>query len=377
MEDDFTAAQASLSNIADLINWSKQQAREIAPSLMDNLCEHTLALVRDLTDLGALSKYAERDELNVRTSEIGSIVSDLVNVPGVADFSVAPENIASAQRSSSKGKAPETPAVVKGKGKAKAQPKPKPPPPVPHATRPTRPLPAKLAAAREAVGQPANPWIVAGTKRKSAEARQEETLIALAQKFPSSTTISLRQASSALGGRPLSPTPSQARKKKQRRYTTQGRSRKQVTVYTSPAFPWNAATVFNQINGHLGNAKRSIRVTGIESNRRGISLTTTSVLDDTDLAVFLSLFTNQLANSAPETEIRVEVPHSKSSLKIVDFPYFGLTPEKDEKGKLKPLTTEQLTTILNSSPFAKEFNFYENSGPHLSRNSASSDSGTL
>ena len=75
--------------------------------------------------------------------------------------------------------------------------------------------------------------------------------------------------------------------------------------------------------------------------------------------------------------MRIEVPTSKSSLKINDFPFFGLTPKQNEKGQLLSLTKEQLRTILNQSPFAKEFSFYENSGPRLTRNTPRSDTGTL
>ena len=91
----------------------------------------------------------------------------------------------------------------------------------------------------------------------------------------------------------------------------------------------------------------------------------------------MKLFTDQLANKQPETDIRVEVPSSKSSLQIKDFPAFGLSPKHDAKGHLIPLTEEQLIAILVNSPFAKDFAFYENSRPRLTRVSPCSNVGTL
>ena len=133
-------------------------------------------------------------------------------------------------------------------------------------------------------------------------------------------------------------------------------SRKQVTVFTSPPFKWMEDVVYNQINGRLGNAKHSIRVMSVESSRGGLSLVTSDVPDKDDLEVFTTLFKSELKQKAPETDLRVEIPTSKSCLKICDFPYYGLTPKRDEKtGKLIPLTVEQVATILESSPFAKDF----------------------
>ena len=73
----------------------------------------------------------------------------------------------------------------------------------------------------------------------------------------------------------------------------------------------------------------------------------------------------------------MEVPTFKFSLKITDFLYFGLSPKKDAKGNLVPISTADLVTFLKSSPFGKEFEFHETSGPRLSRNSPSSDRGTV
>jgi len=190
----------------------------------------------------------------------------------------------------------------------------------------------------------------------------------MAKSFPASTTIALQQATSAVTGRQLQGTPSEAKHARQEKFTTQGRSHKLVAIYTSPLFEWKLDNTFNQINGHLGNAKQEIRVVAVKSSRRVLALSTTDISDDKDLAIFNSLFCEILAEKAPITEMRVKVPTSKSSLKINDFPFFGLTPKWNEKGQLLSLTKKQLCTILNQSPFTKEFSFYENSGPRLTRN---------
>ena len=86
----------------------------------------------------------------------------------------------------------------------------------------------------------------------------------------------------------------------------------------------------------------------------------------------------QIDQKAPETELRVEIPTSKSCLKICDLIYYGLTPKRDEKtGKLVPLTVDQVATILDSSPFAKDFRYYENSLPRLSKNAGNFDTCTI
>ena len=107
-------------------------------------------------------------------------------------------------------------------------------------------------------------------------------------------------------------------------------------------------------------------------------LVTDAVPDKDDLSVFTTLFKAELKKKAPETELRVEIPTSKSCLKINDFPTYGLSPKRDKKtSRLIPLTTEQITDILAKAPFAKDFCYYENSGPCTSSNSARSDTCTV
>ena len=136
--------------------------------------------------------------------------------------------------------------------------------------------------------------------------------------------------------------------------------------------------VYNQINGRLGNAKRSIKVLSIASEHGGLYLVTDAIPDKDDLSIFTTLLETELKKKAPETELRVKIPTSKSCLKINDFSTFRLSPKCDEKtGRLIPLTTEQIAAILAKAPFTKDFHYYENSGPCTSSNSARSDTCTV
>jgi len=368
-DNDFRIADVTLNQIADLLNWTISKSRPIPPSHADPLCTSLLALVRNLSDLGVLKDFASRDELGVRSSELGAVVSDLVTIPSVAAFTPAPENVETACEPRTTP-VPPAPKGKKDKGKGKA---PAPPPAPPHPPRsPMHPTPPKLATAREAAGML---WVPITNKRKTG-LPQEEVLVKLAKTFPATTMIALQQASTAVMGRQV-PTPSEARCKRQKKFTTQGRLRKSVSVYSSPPFTWKEDVIYNQINGRLGNAKQSIRVTGIKSSRGTISLSTDAVPDTDDLAVFSKLFQDIVTEKSPNTVLKVEVSTSKSSVKINDFPFFRLTPQHNEKGQLVPLTVDQLISILKASPFGKDFSFYENSGPRLTRNSPRSDTGTL
>ena len=93
-------------------------------------------------------------------------------------------------------------------------------------------------------------WVPVTNKRKTG-LPQEEVLVKLAKTFPATTTIALQQASSTVTGRQAL-TPSEARRKRQKKFTTQGRSRKSVSVYSSPPFTWKEDVIYNQINGRLG-----------------------------------------------------------------------------------------------------------------------------
>jgi len=126
-------------------------------------------------------------------------------------------------------------------------------------------------------------WVPVTNKQKTG-LPQEEVLVKLAKTFPATTTIALQQASTAVTGCQVF-TPSEARRKRQKKFTTQGRSCKSVSVYSSPPFTWKEDVIYNQINGRLGNAKQSICITGIESSRGTISLSTDTVPDTDDLAV--------------------------------------------------------------------------------------------
>ena len=112
----------------------------------------------------------------------------------------------------------------------------------------------------------------------------------------------------------------------------------------------------------------------MESSRGGLSLVTSNVPDKDNLEVFTILFKSEIDQKAPETDLWVEILTSKSCLKICDFPYYGLMPKYNEKtSKLVPLMVDQVTRILDSSPFTKDFRYYENSLPCLSKNAGNSD----
>src|SRR6202023_3324506 len=199
------------------------------------------------------------------------------------------------------------------------------PPPVSHAMRAPRPIPSKLASARK---ESDRPWtqVVAGSKRKTT-ADREEAIIALAKTFPSTTTIALQDAASAVAGQ-TSFSPSQLCRKNIRKHTTYGGSRKQIHIFTMPPFTWNVAHFINQANSRLGNDKSTLRVTSVSSSRGDLSLETTDVPSATDLESIEDLCKKALAESSTDTEIRVEIPSSKSCLKICNFPYFGLKVNK-------------------------------------------------
>ena len=90
-------------------------------------------------------------------------------------------------------------------------------------------------------------------------------------------------------------------------------------------------------------------------------------MDKDDLKVFQALFAKN--NTSPGCEIHVKILTSKSSLKITDFPYFGINPQLDENGQLKPICSEDIAIVMSTTSFAKDFRFYETSGPRLTCNS--------
>ena len=148
-DNDFRIADVALNRIADLLNWTISKSRPIPPSHADPLCTSLLTLVRNLSDLGVLKDFASHDELGVRSSELGAVVSDLVTIPSVAVFTSTPENVETAREPRTTPVLP-APKGKKDKGKGKA---PAPPPaPLRPSRSPMRPTPPKLAAAREAAG---------------------------------------------------------------------------------------------------------------------------------------------------------------------------------------------------------------------------------
>jgi hypothetical protein len=134
--------------------------------------------------------------------------------------------------------------------------------------------------------------------------------------------------------------------------------------------------LLNQVNGLLGNNKSSLRIGSATSSRGGISFDTNAVPSEHDISLIQDLLQKAVLSTEPETEVRVEIPSSKSSLKICDFPYFGAV-HKVDKGKLLPVSIEEITKVIQSTRWASAIDFYENSTPRLSRNSKASDTGMV
>jgi len=236
---------------SDLLNWTILKARPIPPSHADPLCTSLLSLIHNLSDLGVLKDYASRDVLGIYSTELGAVVSNLVTIPSIAAFTPASENVKTAHETWTPPISP-PPKRKKEKDKGKAS-APTPAPPCPPHSPMRPPSTPKLATAREAIGMS---WVPITNKWKTS-LPQEEVLVKMAKTFPATTMIALQQVSSAVTGH-QAPTPSEACHKHQKKYTTQGRSRKSVSVYSFPSFTWKENVIFNQINGHLGNTKHSI-----------------------------------------------------------------------------------------------------------------------
>ena len=185
---------------------------------------------------------------------------------------------------------------------------------------------------------------------------------------------SLTNAQAAVSGEPPRVTPAEAARIKQRRYTTHGPSHRQVIVYASPPIVWKVDKVNNQINDLLVKSKRAIRISSVVETRGALFLETSIVPDSEDLKVFESLFAN--AQKAPDGELRCEVPTSKLCLKICDFPYHRLKPTRGDHGHL-PVSGTTMYEILMKSPLGGSIHLYEGHPPRLSRNSRTSDSGTM
>ena len=190
---------------------------------------------------------------------------------------------------------------------------------------------------------------------------QEEAIIALAKIFSSFILITIQQAAITIVHFNLFEAFYNEWKFKIKKFTTLDYSHKQVTVFISSPIKWMEDVVFNQISSHLENTKHSIWVTSVESSRSGLSLATTDVSNKNDLEVFTTLFESELEQRASKMDLRIKIPTSKLYLKICDFLYYSLLFKHNEKtGKLIPLMIEQISKILNVSPFAKDFLYYKN-----------------
>ena len=210
--------------------------RTIAPSLTDDLCSHLVPLIDTVRDLGILEQYLSRDrEEGTRHSSVGTSLSRLISTPGIAAFTTVPEAL---QAAKDKPAAPPS-AGNKTKLKLAFCPGRVPsntarPPPVPHSMRPPRPTPSKLTSAHAENDTHPQTWTPVTNKWKAPN--QEEAIIALAKTFPASTSVMIQQAAATIAHPSSFGGFYNEHKFKIRKSTTLGRSRKQVTVFTSPPF---------------------------------------------------------------------------------------------------------------------------------------------
>ena len=136
LNQDFKAATTSLNAIADLLNWTTANQHSIAPSSADDLCSHLLPLINTVHDLGLLERYLSCDnETGTCHSSVGSSVSRLISIPGIAAFTTVPEALQAAKEK------PVAPPSAGNQPKAKScsgctSSNTTQPPPVPYSTRP-------------------------------------------------------------------------------------------------------------------------------------------------------------------------------------------------------------------------------------------------
>ena len=145
-------------------------------------------------------------------------------------------------------------------------------------------MPVKLTAARVAALAAHLPAPTPLGKHKHPS--KEEALVGMARVFPSANPTSLTNAQAAISGDPHRVTPAEAARTKQKRYTTNGQSRRQVVVYVSPPIVWKVDKVTNQINDLLVKSKRTVCVSSVSETRGALALETTTIPNADDLKVF-------------------------------------------------------------------------------------------
>ena len=365
--DDLSAAVCSLEYINTWLTWSVAQRHSVPNVDSDALASCILALSFNTLANGLFLAAAQHAPVDSNLLFcIGSTVEELVSIPGVLAFTTASEALAQAA-SCDKRKEKEPPIL----GPSSA------PPPCPQCSSkhpPSKPLMStKLTTV----------WIVALAAHlpaptplsKCKHPSKEEALISMARVFPSANPASLTNAQAAVSGELPHVTPAEASHIKQRCFTTHGPSHHQVVIYASSPIVWKVDKVSNQINDLLVKSKWTICVSSVVETQGALSLETTLIPDVNDLKVFESLFAN--AQKAPDSELWCEVPTSKSCLKICNFPYHGLKPTCGNYGHLLPVSGTTMYEILMKSPLGGMIHLYEDHLPCLSRNSHTSDLGTM
>ena len=130
-------------------------------------------------------------------------------------------------------------------------------------------------------------------------------------------------------------------------------SRWQIVVYTFPPVEWKEGKIATEVNHKLARAKWKIRIRTVEGIRGGFFLFPDEVPGQDDLAVLQSLFEQSFKDeiAAGTRKIKVEIPTSKSCLKICDFSFHnGL----DAEGKPAWWTADKLPTVLAQTPHGSQ-----------------------
>jgi len=373
--EDLGAAVESMAKVAEFLSYSARVGRRFPQEQTNAAVGALLQAVINANDHGMFTA-ALNDESNGqnRHALFGTMLSELARLPGVAAFTTAPEAFAAAARDVPMA-GPSDPSP-RAAGKPPAKPiiparSTKRPPPPPSAQKPEPKTFASRAKAAAALVQP-----ISVKRKANPKSLRDEAVVALARTFPDADIDKVLKAQGDLTGRPDAPTEAERLRAKRRRHTTYGQSRRAFVVYSTPPANWQVEKIMSNINQELARQKRSVKVESAEDIRGALTMVTSVVPDEDDLKILQTLFeTSYKAKiAAGEMTIRVEIPSSKSCLKINDFPYYnGFNPENEPV----KWTGESLKKVLDQSPYGREIKLYNGSMPRISRNSRKSDTGTV
>ena len=94
-EEDLQAASRSLERIAEFISYSANSCRYFPLGQSDALVSNLLQVVVNATSHGMVTSALRSDDPNLldRHYAVGSLISDLVELPGIAAFTTVPERL--------------------------------------------------------------------------------------------------------------------------------------------------------------------------------------------------------------------------------------------------------------------------------------------